>query len=134
MLKKIDAWLCRWPVAGRWVPPLLWMALIFVVSAQPVLPHAPGVFVDTLLKKVAHVVEYAVLTVLWWRVWAARRRSGAAILVAGAVAVLYAASDEFHQTFVPGRHGQVSDVLIDSIGCILAAVEVWHWERRQASS
>ena len=78
------------------------------------------------IRKCAHVTEYALLTVLVW--WALRAGSGArgsdgawrATAITGLIVVLYAATDEFHQAFVPTRQGTPVDVLIDSIGVVLA--------------
>ena len=75
-----------------------------------------------LLRKLAHVTEYAVLTLCWWR---ALRGLGVARAAARSrsrsIALAYAATDEFHQTFVDGRHGTPVDVLIDAIGMAIAA-------------
>ena len=71
-----------------------------------------------LIRKGAHMSEYAllgVLLVLTLTAWGFGRR----ILAALGSGVFYAALDEFHQTFVPGRSGQVRDVLIDSLGLCL---------------
>ena len=98
----------------RFAPPLALMALIFFLSAQPDLDSGLGDW-DTVLRKLAHMVEYGVLALLWWR--ALRTRSPAPAAV---VAVAYAITDEFHQSFVAGRHGSPVDVLIDSAGVALA--------------
>jgi VanZ family protein len=103
------------------------MALIFVVSAQPKLPHAPDPVWDLLLKKAAHAIEYGVLYLLLWQALD-RRRPFAAL--AWTLTVLYAASDEFHQTFVPGRNGRWIDVVIDSVGASVAAFVAWTSVRR----
>lgn len=109
----------------RWLLPLVWMALIYLVSAQPTLPHAPSAVWDVLLKKGAHVLEYAILTLLIWQAAGCSR-----IGVAWVAAVAYAASDEFHQTFVPGRNGTPVDVLVDAVGATAAAIAIWRWSRR----
>jgi VanZ family protein len=74
-------------------------------------------------RKCAHVVEYAVLAVLLcWaldRLPGTRPRRWSKAGVALAIAVLYGASDEFHQLFVPSRVGSVADVLIDACGAVL---------------
>jgi VanZ family protein len=101
------------------------MALIFGVSAQPDLPHAPGRVLDTLLKKGAHMLEYAVLVVLFWQALGSRWAGLAWLLT-----VLYAVSDEFHQTFVPGRNGRYEDVIIDGTGALLAAIALWRISRK----
>ena len=73
-------------------------------------------------RKTAHAMEYAVLGLLTAGAYIRRGTSiRKGILVPWGIAALYAASDEFHQLFVPGRSGQVSDVVLDSAG-VLAGV------------
>lgn len=77
---------------------------------------------DHLVRKTAHFVEYAVLAAAWvWHFIMQGKRiytgAGLSILITSA----YAATDEFHQTFVPGRSGQLSDVLLDSCGALTGA-------------
>src|SRR6266542_2711059 len=108
--------------ASLLVPPLLVMAVIFFLSPQES-GGAHGVF-DLLLRKLAHVTEYAALTLCWWRALrglGVSRENRVAIALAIGIALAYSASDEFHQTFVRGRHGTPVDVLIDSIGMTIAA-------------
>lgn len=106
--------------ASRWLPPLLWMAAIFAVSHQPSLPSAPVALLDTLIKKSLHAVAYGILAWLWWRALAGVRDSRVRAAVSLAVSALYAVSDEWHQTFVAGRTGRASDVLIDIAGAVVA--------------
>ena len=108
---------------GRWLPPLCWMGVIFAFSSRPDLPHAPGPWLDLLLKKSAHAFAFAVLAWLYLR--ALRGDAPAAprlYLLSLLLTVVYAVSDEFHQSFVPGRHPAVTDVLIDTGGAMLALV------------
>ena len=78
--------------------------------------------VDHPVRKTAHAMEYAVLGLLTAGAYIRRGTSiRKGILVPWGIAALYAASDEFHQLFVPGRSGQVSDVVLDSAG-VLAGV------------
>jgi VanZ family protein len=108
------------------VPPLALMGLIFFLSAQPDLSSGLGAW-DVLLRKLAHAGVYAVLTLLWWRALrdihaahpAADHRPAAA---AWLIAIAYSATDEWHQTFVTGRHGSPADVLIDAAGASAAAL------------
>jgi VanZ family protein len=108
------------------VPPLALMGLIFFLSAQPDLSSGLGAW-DVLLRKLAHAGVYAVLTLLWWRALrdmhpaqpAADHRPVAA---AWLIAIAYSATDEWHQTFVTGRHGSPADVLIDAAGASAAAL------------
>ena len=100
--------------AIRFVPPLLLMGLIFFLSAQPDLSSGLGTW-DLILRKLAHMAEYGLLWILWWR--ALGYGSPA---VPAALAIGYSITDELHQTAVEGRHGTPVDVLIDSTGVALA--------------
>ena len=93
---------------------LVWMAIIFWFSSQSRLFYLPEDLLDVIFKKSAHALAYAVLWWLWWR--ALGRRPWLAL----ALTLAYAISDEWHQTFVPGRHGQPFDVGVDSVGALLA--------------
>ena len=106
----------------RYGPPLLLMALIFFFSAQPDLNSGLGVW-DTIGRKLIHAATYGALFLLWWR---ALGRTWPAV----AITLLYAISDEYHQTFVHGRHGSPVDVLIDAAGVAIAMLLV----RRRAYS
>ncbi|MGH2980154.1 MAG: VanZ family protein [Solirubrobacterales bacterium] len=109
-------------LAALLLPPLIAMGVIFFLSGQTS-DQVDRAWWDVLLRKLAHVTEYAVLTVLWWR---ALRGLGARFSLALAIAISlgYAATDEFHQTFVEGRQGTPVDVLIDSAGIALAATGI----------
>ena len=81
---------------------------------------------DSLLKKGAHFVTYLVLAFLWWRALSRGRLTHRAALgTAFAVAVAYGISDEFHQSFVPGRSPSPQDVLIDAAGAAAALGLIW---------
>jgi hypothetical protein len=107
-----------WALARSWLPVLAWAALIFALSSVPDLGTGLGGW-DLLLRKLAHVGEYAVLGALLLR--ALDRPLPAVVL-----GVAYAASDELHQHFVPGRRGSPVDVLIDTVG---VAIGVLAWRR-----
>ena len=108
-----------------WLPPVALMGLIFFLSAQPDLSSGLGAW-DILLRKLAHATVYAALTYLWWR--ALRAGSGPdptrPLAAAWLIAIAYSATDEWHQTFVTGRHGSPADVLIDAAGASAAALWV----------
>src|SRR5215211_45055 len=93
-----------------WAPPVALMALIFLLSAQPDLSSGLGAW-DTLLRKIVHAGEYALLFLLWWRAFREVRPGTRALMAACRVTVGYSATDEWHQTFVSGRHGTPLDVL-----------------------
>lgn len=123
-----------------WSLLILWMFIIYQASAQPQL-DSPGLFEtfigenypivveflaqnDYWIRKVGHVVVYFILTLLAY--WAFSKYSpyyisGRPLTWAVAFSILYAISDEYHQSLVPGRHGVYTDVIIDSIGIAFAA-------------
>ena len=106
-----------------WLPPLLLMGVIFFLSAQPSLDSGLGV-IDAVGRKLIHFAEYALLCFLWWRALVTVTSPGRAALFAFLLASGYAASDEYHQTFVDGRHGSPIDWAIDSAGAALAALRL----------
>lgn len=117
-----------------------WMALIFVMSNQvattssgisslfvePIQPYAPGFAEDiltTLVRKSAHIFMYFVLGILVFTVlndFIPRKK----LLVGYSIlfAFIYAVTDEIHQTLVPGRSGEIRDVLIDTIGASIGVL------------
>lgn len=107
-----------------WAPPLVLMAVIFYFSAQPDLSSGLGA-IDLIGRKLIHAGEYALLTFLWWRALRTLLRRRPAIVSSIAIAIAYAASDEFHQSFVSGRHGSPVDVAIDAAGAGLAVFLLW---------
>jgi VanZ family protein len=77
---------------------------------------------DHMVRKGAHITEYALLSLaIAWPLWISRfRLKGARLaLITIGITVIYAVTDEYHQTFVPGRSGEIKDVLIDSIGACI---------------
>jgi VanZ family protein len=101
-------------VVTLWLPVAAWAALIFVLSSIPSLSTGLGTW-DLVLRKASHVTEYAILGALLMR---ALDRPG----VAAALAIAYAATDELHQHFVPGRAGTLVDVAVDAVGVLLGVV------------
>jgi VanZ family protein len=73
---------------------------------------------DLIGRKIVHATEYGLLFGLWWR--ALGWRAPQAPLIAAAIAIGYSTTDEFHQTFIAGRHGSPVDVLIDSTGVLIS--------------
>jgi VanZ family protein len=99
-----------------WIPVVAWAAVIFTFSSIPSLSTGLGTW-DTILRKGAHVTEYAVLGALLYR---ALGREPLAL----AVGIAYAATDELHQYFVRGRHASPVDVAIDAVG-LAAGMLLW---------
>jgi len=108
-----------WRGALPWLSVIAWAALIFFLSAQPTPTTELGTW-DLILRKGAHMVEFAVLCLLLWN---AIRQTGMAfsqaLAIAVAVSLLYAFSDEFHQRYVPGRTAALRDVGFDTAGIII---------------
>ena len=106
-----------------WTAVVVWMGLIFFLSSQSQLPHVIPAGLPQIQDVAGHFTVYAVLGVLLW--WALR---GAGVrhpfFWALAVAVLYGASDEFHQSFVPNRNPDIFDVATDFVGAATALLVV----------
>ena len=101
-----------------WLPVVAWAAVIFAFSSIPSLGTGLGTW-DTVLRKGAHLTEYAVLGALLLR---ALGREVPAFLAG----VAYAATDELHQHFVAGRHASPIDLAIDAVGVTLGLLA---WRR-----
>lgn len=99
-----------------WGPVIVWAGVIFALSAWPSLNSGLGTW-DTVLRKCAHVTEYAILGFLLLR---ALGREVPAFLLG----VLYAGTDELHQHFVHGRHASPVDVAIDAGGVLIGILVV----------
>jgi VanZ family protein len=104
-----------------WLPVVFWAGVIFTLSAIPGLGTGLGGW-DVVLRKLAHLAEYAVLGALLYR---AVRREPLAALIGSA----YAVTDEIHQTFVGGRHGSPVDWLLDTAGVVAGTVLFARWAR-----
>jgi VanZ family protein len=101
----------------KYLPVVLWMILIFWMSSIPDLPSNKIDVLDFIFKKTAHVLEYTVLFLLWFRALGNKNPFEAVVF-----SLVYAFSDEIHQLFVPGRTGRLRDVGIDSLGMIIPAL------------
>jgi VanZ family protein len=136
-----------------WVPVLLWMGFIYWMSTgvfssektsliiEPVLYFlmpsiAPGkvALIHGVIRKLGHLAEYFILGILLFRAF--RRDSKELmnwrwVFYSVLVVVLYAASDEFHQSFVSVRTASIVDVGIDSLGGVLAQGASVIWRRRR---
>ena len=133
-----------------WVLLLLNMAAVFALSAQPadistdetdLVIALPKYAFDTahpeladdeayvelfrfVVRKTAHFMEFATLSV--WAAWLMALYGWRhPFLFGGLFSMLYAAGDELHQIYVPGREGKITDWGIDSAGAILGAILIW---------
>jgi VanZ family protein len=104
-----------------WLPVILWAAFIYYLSSIPYL-RITMAWYDLILRKLAHLFVYAVLARLLARAltgstfWSWKKIFWSSL----ALSFLYACSDEYHQTFVPGRVGCLHDVLIDTFAAWVA--------------
>jgi VanZ family protein len=113
----------RW--LALWGPVVLYMAAIFVVSAQPSAP-LPSQLSD----KQGHSIAYMGLAVTVGRALAGGLGAGLSLRAAAAafaVASGYGATDEWHQSFVPGRSADVKDWIADTMGALAGAGACWAW-------
>jgi len=129
-----------------WLPPVLWMAVtawlstdiasgehtsqLLLPALRWLLPWAtPGQLhtVHRLLRKGAHLTEYAILAALWYRAFTRERNHSAraASWTAFAISLAWAALDEWHQSFLPSRTSSAMDVALDGAGAALALVVDW---------
>jgi VanZ family protein len=137
------------PLWRRWLPVAIWLVVIFCASTAVFVPERTATFINPILRalfphtddagigrlhlmvrKAGHVMEYSILAILLARATLAiaqTRRAwfGIALAIVGIVAI----SDEFHQTFVPGRNGSPADVLLDvaAAAMMLAVIAMWRW-------
>ena len=100
----------------KWLPALVMTVAIFTFSSIPSSGMPSFDWADFIIKKSAHMLGYALLALSYLRAFDGDIRKWKLIWL---LAVLYAASDEFHQSFVPGRGPSVIDVGIDAIGAAL---------------
>ena len=137
-----------------WSAVLVWMGVIFFFSSQtaPESSGQSGILIRTILswfdssfetltsvqqelrieewqhivRKLAHMTIYAILGMLCMgALYTHRLQTGHRPSIALAISVLYAVSDEWHQTMVPGRSGELRDVCIDSFGALLGVLFVF---------
>jgi len=107
-------------LTSLWLPVLLWAGVIFTFSSFPTTTTTDFYLGDFLIKKTAHVIEYGILATLLFRALinsdVTKSRS---MFLSVLIAFLYGLTDEFHQSFTPGRGPKFTDVLIDTFGASL---------------
>lgn len=125
--------------------PLIWMGIIFVFSTNVgSMSSTQSVFVPIIkffapeisrrdlvillvgIRKIGHVVEYAILSLLWFHAFNQGKKEWSWRPVLGAIGIslVYAAVDEFHQSFVQSRTASLSDVGLDGLGAVLGQA-IW---------
>lgn len=120
-----------------WVPPILYMVLIFAISSmeQPPLPMPK--FEWLTIDKLYHFIEYAILGGLLTRAFVKAKPavvpSQLVWSTAALLSILYGASDEWHQTFVPGRFATLADWVADVLGSIAGVFGVYLYYKKKQS-
>jgi VanZ family protein len=101
-----------------YLPAIFWALLIFFLSSLPSdAVQSLSLGLDDLIP---HFIEYFIFGFLlaWAMIQYPHKENVKSYLIAAAIGILYAASDEFHQMFVPGRFAEISDFLADSVGVV----------------
>ena len=106
-------------IINYWLPPIIWMFLIFILSSRQSISVADRYIINFLLFKLLHIIEYAILYLLVFRAFNNKKGKKIHYLMPFIISFSYAAIDEIHQSFVPTREGKIRDVLIDTIGIVL---------------
>ena len=130
-----------------WGPVVLWCGVIFTLSSLPTLPEVGFVWWDFVMKKSAHIIEYAILYFLLWRAITETKcsfppggvaspggnirkickKNNSAWILPLIVGLIYAISDEYHQSFVIGRTAMARDVGFDFLGMLI----VLYWLKKK---
>jgi VanZ family protein len=138
-------------VVKYWLPVLLWMVFIFIGSTDlmsaehtsrfigpflrwfaPAMTDATIASVQLVVRKCAHLTEYAILAALLYRAFRQSiARFWRAAFLAFVIAAVYASLDEFHQSFVASRTGSPWDVLIDCLGAVIGLAAWQAFSRRK---
>ena len=110
-----------------WLPVFVWCVVIYYLSSIPSLKSDLPNQWDFVLRKIAHMAEYGILTVFLFRAYF--KSNGLTIKKSISFAIVfaltYAFTDEYHQLFVFGRQGSLNDVFIDSLGVFFAAFLIY---------
>lgn len=107
---------------------ILWCGVIFFFSSLTTIPTPRDTVLNFLLKKSAHLFEYAVLYWLTWKATNETIGKKKQFLAPFLFILFYALTDEFHQSFVPGRHARSYDLVFDALGAILV-IQHLKWPR-----
>ena len=119
-----------------YLPPLLCMGTIFYLSSCSWVPIPLPVWM-IVRDKVAHAIMYGLLCYLWiraFRMGEDRSLSSNLFIVAVSITVAYGITDEYHQSFVPGRTATAGDALADSIGALVSGVVLFFRRGRSGSA
>jgi VanZ family protein len=112
-------------VISFWLPPLALMGLIFYLSSRPAFAVSPKDWLNLLFFKSLHFLEYALLSILWYRALRNTVNKSSSLLWSALIAFIWAVTDEVHQLYIPTRQGSLRDILIDSLGILSAVICLW---------
>lgn len=103
-----------------WFWPVLWMVIIFVFSSRTRIGVSEKYLINFIFFKLLHIVEYTILYLLLFRAFYSHfPKNNKALIYAALSTLLFAISDEIHQSLVPTRQGTLRDIGIDTLGIIL---------------
>ncbi|MCK5413324.1 MAG: VanZ family protein [Candidatus Pacebacteria bacterium] len=109
-----------------WLPVFLWCGLIYYFSSMPSLKSDFSNDVDFVLRKIAHMSEYGILTFLFFRASIGQKLYFKKAIVYSVIfSIVFAVTDEYHQLFVYGREGSLRDIFIDSLGVFFVAFLIY---------
>lgn len=115
-------------IVPRWFPALLIMAVIFMFSSQPGDNLPDFLNWDYFVKKAGHIVGYALLALSYFHFL---KYNKSKYWLAWLTAFIFSATDEFHQSFVPGRSASIVDVLVfDNLGAIIGLGLYYLFEKK----
>jgi VanZ family protein len=116
-------------IVPRWFPALLIMLVIFTLSAQPGADLPNFLDWDYFVKKAGHMIGYGLLSLSYFHLLNYDKRK---YWLAWLMAIIFSATDEFHQSFVPGRGSSAFDVLVfDNFGALIG---LWLYSRFGAAA
>lgn len=102
----------------NWLPALVVMTLIFILSSQPAEVVNSTVARTELVQKVGHLILFMVLSLSYFK-------ATKSIKISILLTLMYAIFDEFHQSFTPGRSSSFSDIFVDMIGASISGIFLW---------
>ena len=113
-------------VINYWFPVVFWCLLIFIFSSFSTPSTSEIFWQDFIIKKLAHIIEYGILALLLYRALRGYEVDKTkAVILSILFSGLYGLTDEFHQSFTPGREPRIRDVAFDTIGASLSMLLIW---------
>lgn len=117
-------------IITAYLPPIFWASIIFIFSSQATLPGFSESVYDFVLKKFAHIFVYLVLYLLVFRAvhtTIKKEYTKTILFLPILICFLYAISDEFHQSLVPGRYATLRDIAYDMLGVFIAFLKKYDY-------